>query len=66
MMQQFGISYMEAAENIAQGYTTPAAVMTGWMNSEGHRSNILNANFTHIGIGHVASGNNWIQLFISK
>ena len=40
-----------SGENIAAGYQTPAAVVEGWMNSEGHRANILNPNFTTIGIG---------------
>ncbi|TET35420.1 MAG: CAP domain-containing protein [Planctomycetota bacterium] len=39
------------AENIAYGYTTPAEVMNGWMNSSGHRANILNGSYTHIGVG---------------
>lgn len=64
MMKQFGITYSAAAENIAWGYSTPEAVVNGWMNSQGHRQNILNANFTHIGIGHVANGNYWTQMFI--
>jgi len=66
MMKKFGITYTVAAENIAMGYFTPAVVVDGWMNSSGHRENILNANFTHIGIGHVASGNYWTQMFIHQ
>mgnify|MGYP003409232518 CR=1 FL=1 len=66
MMKKFGITYTDAAENIAMGYFTPAVVVDGWMNSSGHRKNILNANFTHIGIGHVASGNYWTQMFIHQ
>ncbi|MGM9924965.1 MAG: S-layer homology domain-containing protein [Bacillus sp. (in: firmicutes)] len=66
MMQKFGITYRTAGENIAQGYGTPAAVVKGWMNSPGHRANILNANFTHIGIGHYGSSNYWTQMFIGK
>ena len=50
-------------ENIAYGYTTASAVMTGWMNSAGHRANILRSSFTHIGVGYVASGNYWVQIF---
>lgn len=64
MMKKFGISYTAAAENIAKGYATPAKVVNGWMNSDGHRKNILNSNYTHIGIGHVVSGNYWTQMFI--
>ena len=66
MMKQFGISYRAAAENIAQGYTTPEAVVKGWMNSSGHRANILNSNFTHIGIGYDSNGHYWTQMFIKK
>mgnify|MGYP000966070924 FL=1 len=64
LLDQYGISYKTAGENIAMGYTTPEAVVTGWMNSPGHRANILNASFTQIGVGYVASGNYWTQEFI--
>ena len=64
MMHSFGITYRSAGENIAMGYTSPEAVMEGWMNSPGHRANILNASFTQIGVGYVASGNYWTQEFI--
>lgn len=66
MLKSFGISYRAAGENIAQGYTTPEAVVKGWMNSAGHRANILNSKYTHIGVGYEASGNYWTQLFIGK
>lgn len=66
MMQQFGISYTAAGENIAQGYTTPEAVVKGWMNSPGHRANILNSKFTHIGVGYDSNGHYWTQMFIKK
>ena len=66
MMKKFGISYRTAGENIAMGQQSPQEVVTAWMNSEGHRKNILNANYTHIGIGHVAQGNYWTQMFIGK
>ncbi|MGN1401101.1 MAG: CAP domain-containing protein [Bacillus sp. (in: firmicutes)] len=66
MMKQFGISYSAAAENIAQGQTTPEEVVNAWMNSEGHRANIMNTSYTHIGVGYVANGNYWTQMFISK
>ncbi len=52
-MHAQGYTYHMAAENIAAGYSTPAAVVTGWMNSPGHRDNILNSGLTQIGIGHV-------------
>lgn len=64
MIRSFGLSYRTAGENIAMGYATPAAVMNGWMNSSGHRTNILNANYTQIGVGYVAEGNYWTQQFI--
>ncbi|MFH7820379.1 CAP domain-containing protein [Neobacillus thermocopriae] len=66
MMKQYGISYRSAGENIAMGQRTPEEVVKAWMNSEGHRKNILNPNFTHIGVGHVSQGNYWTQEFIGK
>ena len=51
LMQKYGISFRTAGENIAMGQTSPQQVMTGWMNSEGHRANILNSSFTKIGVG---------------
>lgn len=65
MMKKFGISYRTAGENIAMGQRTPEAVMTAWMNSSGHRANILNSTYTQIGVGYVADGNYWTQMFIS-
>ena len=64
MLKSFGISYRAAGENIAMGYATPEAVVTAWMNSAGHRANILNASYTQIGVGYVADGNYWTQEFI--
>jgi len=64
MMKSFGISYTAAAENIAKGQRTPKAVVDAWMNSSGHRANILNSNYTKIGVGYVADGNYWTQMFI--
>lgn len=63
MMKNFGISYRTAAENIAKGYSTPEAVVNGWMNSSGHRANILNGSFTKIGVGYVSGGHYWTQMF---
>lgn len=59
------ISYRRAGENIAYGYPTAEAVMNGWMNSEGHRANILQSSFTKIGVGVVQKGSTlyWVQLF---
>ena len=64
MIKAFGISYRASGENIAYGYATPQAVVNGWMNSAGHRANILNAAYTQIGVGYVAKGNYWTQMFI--
>ncbi|MCB9895159.1 MAG: hypothetical protein H6839_11965 [Planctomycetes bacterium] len=67
-MANAGVTYSAAGENIAAGYSSPASVMAGWMNSAGHKANILNANFTEIGIG-VREGSNgsygiyWTQVF---
>lgn len=67
-----GYNWSTWGENIAAGYTTPANVMDGWMNSSGHRANILNCNFTEIGIGYIYNGNDtgsvnyrhyWTQVF---
>ncbi|QFT89197.1 Cysteine-rich secretory protein family protein [Bacillus sp. THAF10] len=66
MMKQFGVEYKTAGENIAQGQQSPEEVVNAWMNSEGHRANIMNENFTHIGVGHVEEGNYWTQMFIGK
>lgn len=66
MMGNFGISYKSAGENIAKGQTSAAQVMEAWMNSSGHRANIMDAKFTHIGVGYVESGNYWTQMFIKK
>ena len=64
MMKAFGIRYRTAGENIAMGYRTPQSVVDGWMNSPGHRANILNSSFTQIGVGYVADGSYWSQMFI--
>lgn len=66
MMRDFGVTYKSAGENIAQGQRTPQEVVTAWMNSEGHRKNILSGNFTHIGVGFEKTGNHWTQMFIGK
>ncbi|MDY3984113.1 SafA/ExsA family spore coat assembly protein [Dysosmobacter sp.] len=64
MIKAFGLSYRTAGENIAKGYASPQAVVNGWMNSSGHRANILNASYTQIGVGYVARSNHWTQMFI--
>ncbi|KQL49890.1 hypothetical protein AN963_09425 [Brevibacillus choshinensis] len=62
MMKQFGVSFMTAGENIAMGQRTADEVMNQWMNSEGHRENIMNPSFTKIGVGYV--NGYWVQEFI--
>ena len=67
MLKQFGISYKTAGENIAMGQRNPKEVVNSWMNSEGHRKNILNGNFTKIGVGVAQNSNGqiyWTQMFI--
>lgn len=64
MMKSFGITYKAAGENIAKGQKTPEEVMKAWMNSAGHRANILNPNFNYIGVGY--DNNYWVQEFIGK
>ncbi|WP_075036286.1 CAP domain-containing protein [Halobacillus dabanensis] len=66
MMNSYGIDYRTAGENIAMGQTSPEQVVEGWMNSQGHRENIMNPDFTHIGVGHAENGNYWTQMFIGK
>ena len=69
MMKNFGIRYMAAGENIAMGQQTAAAVMSSWMNSPGHRSNILSKSFTEIGVGVAKSKSGtlyWTQMFIGR
>ena len=66
MMKAYGVSYKSAGENIAMGQRSPQEVVQAWMNSQGHRENIMNPSFTHIGVGHVATGNYWTQMFIGK
>ncbi|MEC0371629.1 CAP domain-containing protein [Paenibacillus chibensis] len=64
MMKKYGISYSYAGENIAKGQKTPADVMTAWMNSSGHRANILNSNYTTIGVAYY--NGYWVQEFIAN
>lgn len=65
VLKENGISFRGAGENIAWGQRTPEAVVNAWMNSEGHRANILNKNFTSIGVGYYLNGSTpyWAQLF---
>lgn len=67
MMQNFGLRFSAAAENIAYGQRTAAEVMNSWMNSPGHRANILNRSFTQIGVGAAKASNGtlyWTQMFL--
>lgn len=66
MIKNFGIKYRSAGENIAYGQRTPEQVVNSWWNSAGHRANMLNANYTDIGVGYVSNGNYWTQMFIQK
>lgn len=65
MMKSFGISYRTAGENIAKGYSSAQSVVNGWMNSQGHRDNILNPSFNTIGVGaYIGNGSTyWTQMF---
>lgn len=64
MMTKYGIKYTFAGENLARGQKTPEQVVNAWMNSSGHRKNILSERYTQIGVGYVADGNYWTQHFI--
>ncbi len=67
MMENFGLKFSAAAENIAMGQKTPAEVMRGWMNSPGHRANILSRTVTQIGVGAAKAHNGtlyWTQMFL--
>ena len=64
MIRSFGLSYRSAGVNIAYGQRTPQAVVNAWMNSSGHRANILSSSYTQIGVGYVANGHYWTQMFI--
>jgi uncharacterized YkwD family protein len=62
MLKTFGISYSYAGENIAKGQKTPQEVMNAWMNSSGHRANILKPEYDAIGVGYYHGA--WVQMFI--
>ncbi|HCC07060.1 MAG TPA: hypothetical protein DEP72_02680 [Clostridiales bacterium] len=67
MMESFGIKFSAAGENIAYGQNSPQAVMVAWMNSPGHRANILSPAYTQIGVGLAKKSNGtcyWTQHFI--
>ncbi|SFR81910.1 CAP domain-containing protein [Anaeromicropila populeti] len=64
-LEEYGVSYQAAGENIAYGQRTPAEVVEAWMNSEGHRKNILSESFGKMGVGYYKKNNTiyWVQLF---
>ena len=67
MMENFGLKFSSAAENIGMGQKTAADIMKSWMDSPGHRANILSRTVTHIGVGAAKAANGtlyWTQLFI--
>lgn len=69
MLQHFGVTYRSAGENIAAGQKTPQEVMNAWMNSSGHRANILNSSYTELGVGYYKGGSYghyWTQEFVGK
>lgn len=69
MMHDFGITFYAAGENIAMGQPTPQAVMNSWMNSPGHRANILNPQFNEIGVGVAKTTSGviyWTEQFIRR
>ena len=65
VLSEYNYSYRSAGENIAYGQKTPQEVVNAWMNSSGHRANILNSKYTKIGVGCYKSGSTyyWSQLF---
>ncbi|WP_445678079.1 CAP domain-containing protein [Psychrobacillus sp. FSL H8-0484] len=65
-MKAFGVTYSSAAENIAMGQRSATEVMNAWMTSPGHKANIMNPSYTHIGVGLSDSGYYWTQQFIGK
>ncbi|WP_207669273.1 SafA/ExsA family spore coat assembly protein [Fonticella tunisiensis] len=67
MMENFGIRFTAAGENIAYGQRSPEEVVRAWMNSPGHRANILSRSYTEIGVGVAKKSNGtlyWTQMFI--
>ncbi len=67
MLKSFNVSYRTAGENIAKGQKTSSAVMTAWMNSSGHKANILGQSYTHLGVGYTVKNGTtyWTQMFVS-
>lgn len=67
MLKSFNVSYKTAGENIAKGQKTASAVMNSWMNSSGHKANILGSSYTHLGVGYYVENGTpyWTQMFVS-
>ncbi len=68
MMKKFGITYKSAGENIA-GNSSNSGAVNAWMNSEGHKANILNTSYNYTGLAVVSSskyGKIYVQMFIGK
>lgn len=64
-LNEAGVSYRTAGENIASGQQSAQAVVSAWMNSSGHRANILSSSFGRMGVGQATIGGRtyWVQLF---
>ena len=71
ILSEYNVSWRSAGENIGWGTAyafEPRQIVDAWMASEGHRKNILNANFTHLGVGYGLADNKeyFAQLFIGR
>ena len=69
LIKEANIEYLAVGENIARNWKTPDDVMKAWLNSSGHRANILNKKFTQIGVGKAINSKGdvyWVQLFIKE
>ncbi|MFB1082235.1 S-layer homology domain-containing protein [Jeotgalibacillus sp. JSM ZJ347] len=69
MLREFNVSYRAAGENIAGGQSSVTEVMNAWMNSPGHRANMLNESYTHVGIGYAEGGTYrtyYVQIFLGR
>lgn len=67
-MRNMGITYRTAGENVAMGQPSAAEVVKAWMNSPGHKANIMNRNYTHLGVGYAIKNGKpfWTQMFIGQ
>lgn len=67
VLDDVGLDYRAAGENICSGFSSPEAAVDGWMNSQGHRDNILDPEYTHMGAGVEMDGDgrfHWVQIFM--